>query len=125
MIAAKKSKNRKSDIKITISINKTIYFSAGFIRKYNLKNKKYLKLGYDSKANQIGIAFYKNEKDECLICSINKIWSIKPLLNTFGLNILQLNGIYNSLQIIGPKRIDSFSKKTFLINIKDKKEIIK
>ncbi len=118
---------RYSNVKVTINekIN-TISFSAGFCRLHNINNNdaKYVKLGYDTESNEIGLSFIIKDdgSGEAMKLSYTKSGTaascqIRSLLTTFMLDINQISGNYLPNAISGPIKIEGFATNGFILKV--------
>jgi len=107
---------------------KVIYFSAGFCREYSFSDKtiKFVRLGYDTETNKIGIEFCKDNDNSgglykfsiyggCTSTSYS--CHMQALLTDFKLNISDIAGSYFENAIEGPVNIPQFCKNGFLLNV--------
>jgi hypothetical protein len=128
-IVAKKG-TRKSNPQVNISESaKTITFSAGFFRTYNIDLNKttHLRLAYDASAKEIAIEFshVDKENDEYLKLSqaqtkTSASCSIIPILSTFSVLIKEISGIYKESAISGPVKIGGFAESGFILKIRNR-----
>ena len=127
MKAIKKG-GRFSPIKIRIDEQyKTIYFSSGFCRKYNISHKttQFVRLGYDTETNKIGLEFCRDADNFGGLykfsiyggCTSTYSCHMQALLTTFKLNISDIAGSYFENAIEGPVNIPQFCKNGFLLNV--------
>jgi hypothetical protein len=126
MIAAKRGA-RTSDAKITINETiKTLSFSAGFFRAYNInpENAKFLRIGFDADQNEIGLDFLKkpDSSGEALKLTYTASGTgascpIRSLLTSFALDAKDVSGIYKNDAIVGPIKIGGFSDEGFILKV--------
>ena len=128
-IVAKKG-TRKSNTQINISSSaKTITFSAGFFRTYNidLSQTLFVRLAYDTSAKEIAVEFANMDKknDEYLKLTLaqsktSASCSVIPILSTFSILIKDIAGIYKDGSISGPIKINGFSENGFILKTKNR-----
>jgi hypothetical protein len=120
--------SRPSDTKVYISsIARTINFSAGFFRTFNIDINltKYIRLAYDTDTKEIAIEFsdIKRNDNEYLRMTLTQSKtsassSINPILATFSIGINEISGTYKGEALIGPVKINSFTDKGFILKVK-------
>ena len=125
MQIAQKS-SRPSKIMITISpAIKTISFSAGLCRAYNLTpdKHKYALIGFDTSSKDIGVGFLTTKTSDGNAMKLT--WTpkktsfafpVRSLLTSFSLDIGQIAGTYSKDAITGLVKIDDFADESFLLH---------
>ena len=121
---------RPSNPKIYVSEKaKTLTFSAGFFRTYDIQLNKanYVRLAFDIEAKEIALEFLETKKNDTEYLKLTRTQfstsascSINPILATFSIDIREVSGTYKGKALSGPVRINGFSDNGFILRIKNR-----